>query len=99
MKYLVLQEIHKLETGVTVNLIGIYDTADMAKEVARKVWSKIQEKTNDIDYKPVIRTIEENTTYSFQCSDIETLKGQVDKRIELITYTDSNQYNCYVPIS
>lgn len=96
MKYLVLQNIRALEVGVRVNLIGIYDTKEMASAVKNKIAEKLKE---HIEAKPYIVEVEPNTTYAFQYElafgEPFTIKGQKESVLNLANFTDST--NSYLP--
>ena len=94
MKYLLIQ--NSRTTGVRLNIIGIYDTENMAKAVRDKVRSKLLEKiTLTQDTELTIIPIEENKTYSFEYSvgdnDIK-LNGQLSEVKNLITKTFEDDY-------
>lgn len=94
MKYLVVQ--NSRTYGVRLNVIGVYDTEDMAKAVRDKVRAKLLEKTTlSQDTEPSIIPIEENKTYSFEYSvgdnDIK-LNGQLKEVKNLITKDFSDDY-------
>jgi len=94
MKYLLIQ--NSRTTGVRLNIIGIYDTENMAKAVRDKVRSKLLEKTTlTQDTELTIIPIEENKTYSFEYSvgdnDIK-INGQLPEVKNLITKTFEDDY-------
>jgi len=92
MKYIVYQ--NSRTTSVRLNIIGIYDTEQMANAVINKVRSKLLEKTKlTQDTELFVMPIEENKTYSFEYSvgdnDIK-LNGQLPEVKNLITKTFDN---------
>ena len=94
MKYLLIQ--NSRTCGVRLNVIGIYDTEDMAKAVRDKVRTRLLEKTTlSQDTELSIIPIEENKTYSFEYSvgdnDIQ-LNGQIKEVKNLITKDFSDDY-------
>ena len=94
MKYIVYQ--NSRTEGVKLNIIGIYDTEQMAKAVQNKVRSKLLEKTNLVqDTEIYIMPIEENKTYSFEYSvgdnDIK-INGQLSEVKNLINKTIDTDY-------
>ncbi len=94
MKYIVYQ--NSRTEGIKLNIIGIYDTEQMAKAVQNKVRSKLLEKTNLVqDTEIYIMPIEENKTYSFEYSvgdnDIK-INGQLSEVKNLINKTIDTDY-------
>jgi len=94
MKYIVYQ--NSRTEGIKLNIIGIYDTEQMAKAVQNKVRSKLLEKTNLVqDTEIYIMSIEENKTYSFEYSvgdnDIK-INGQLSEVKNLINKTIDTDY-------
>ena len=94
MKYILIQNSRTI--GIRLNIIGIYDTENMAKAVRDKVRSKLLEKiTLTQDTELTIIPIEENKTYSFEYSvgdnDIK-LNGQLSEVKNLITKTFEDDY-------